>query len=182
VRLDRARRVSWVRVEYDDAFSSLRRTPQTLRSYFEGLSGAWLEGDEGLGTWTPFETLAHIVHIEPTWMKRLQHIAQHGDAEPFPLVDRSGHLDVLGHLDVGELLDRFSEVRADGLERLAELDYRPEKPGLHGELGTVLMGQLLAAWVTHDLNHLGQIVKTMAKQYRTAIGPWRTFLAIVDAE
>jgi len=37
------------------------------------------------------------------------------------------------------------------------------------------------AWTTHDLNHLGQIVKTMAKQYREAIGPWRRFLAIVDA-
>ena len=31
------------------------------------------------------------------------------------------------------------------------------------------------------INHTGQIVKAMAKQYRSAIGPWREFLAIVDA-
>ncbi len=169
-------------IEYDDAVSSLRRTPQALRSYFDGLSAPWLEGDEGPGTWTPFEALVHMVHIEPSWMERLDHIAAHGDSEPFPLVDRGGHMAALGHLSVDELIDRFGDTRADGLRRLADLDYDPDAPGVHGELGAVQMGQLLAAWATHDLNHFGQIVKTMAKQYREAIGPWRTFLAIVDAE
>lgn len=169
-------------ISYDDAVSSLRRTPQTLRSYFEGLSPAWLEGDEGPGTWTPVETLAHIVFVEPAWIERLRHVADHGDSDPFPLVDRGGHMEALGRLGVDALLDRFTEQRANGLSQLAELDYEPSKPGLHGELGPVRMGQLLAAWATHDLNHLGQIVKTMAKQYREEVGPWRTFLAIVDAE
>lgn len=41
--------------------------------------------------------------------------------------------------------------------------------------------QLLATWVVHDLNHLGQIVKAMAKQYTDAVGPWRAFLPIIDA-
>ena len=35
--------------------------------------------------------------------------------------------------------------------------------------------------VVHDLNHLNQIVKTMAKQYTDAVGPWREFLPISDA-
>jgi hypothetical protein len=52
---------------------------------------------------------------------------------------------------------------------------------VHPSFGEVSLDQLLAAWVVHDLNHTGQIVKTMAKQYRVAIGPWREFLAIVDA-
>ena len=43
------------------------------------------------------------------------------------------------------------------------------------------LGQLLATWTVHDLNHVGQVVKTMAKQYTDAIGPWREFLPIVDA-
>lgn len=169
-------------IEYADAVASLQRTPQALRSFFEGLSPPWLEGDEGPGTWTPPETLAHMVHVEPTWMERLDHIAVHADSEPFPLVDRRGHMDALGRLGIAELLDRFGEIRSDGLVRLADLDFDPDRPGVHGELGAVQMGQLLAAWVTHDLNHFGQIVKTMAKQYRESIGPWRNFLAIVDAE
>ena len=171
-----------MKLERDDAVASLRRTPQVLRSYFDGLTPAWLEGDEGPGTWTPVEALAHMVHVEPTWMERLDFIAQHGDSEPFPLVDRGGHMEAFGGIDVDQLLARFGDLRADGLARLAALDFDADKPGLHGELGPVRMGQLLAAWATHDLNHLGQIVKTMAKQYREEIGPWRTFLAIVDAE
>ena len=171
-----------MKIVYDEAVSSLRRTPQTLRSYFDGLSVAWLEADEGPGTWTPVETLTHMVHIEATWMERLDHIAVHGDSEAFPLVDRNRHMEALGHLTLDELLDRFSELRADGLAGLAQLEFDANRPGLHGELGPVQMGQLLAAWATHDLNHLGQIVKAMAKQYRDAIGPWRSFLAIVDAE
>lgn len=171
-----------MKLEPDDALSSLRRTPQVLRSYFDGLTPAWLEGDEGPATWTPVETLTHMVHVEPTWLERLQFIAQHGDSEPFPLVDRGGHMEAIGHLDLDRLLTRFGDLRADGLARFAELDFDADRPGLHGELGPVRMGQLLAAWVTHDLNHLGQIVKTMAKQYRDEVGPWRTFLPIVDAE
>jgi hypothetical protein len=45
----------------------------------------------------------------------------------------------------------------------------------------VTISQLLATWVVHDLNHVGQIVKTMAKQYADAVGPWREFLPIIDA-
>ncbi len=171
-----------MKVDIDDAVASLRRTPQVMRSYFDGLTPAWLEGDEGPGTWTPVETLTHMVHVEPTWLERLDVIAQHGNSKPFPLVDRGGHMQALGHLDLEQLLTRFGDLRADGLARLAELDFDADRPGLHGEFGPVRMGQLLAAWATHDLNHLGQIVKTMAKQYREAVGPWRTFLAIVDAE
>jgi hypothetical protein len=53
--------------------------------------------------------------------------------------------------------------------------------GIHPSFGEVTISQLLATWVVHDLNHLGQIVKTMAKQYTLAIGPWREFLPIVDS-
>jgi len=56
-----------------------------------------------------------------------------------------------------------------------------ERIGIHPTFGDVTLSQLLAAWVVHDLNHLDQIVKTMAKQYKDAIGPWREFLPVVDA-
>ena len=56
-----------------------------------------------------------------------------------------------------------------------------ERRGVHPTFGEVTLRQLLATWVVHDLNHLGQIVKTMAKQYTTAVGAWRQLLPIVDA-
>ncbi len=52
--------------------------------------------------------------------------------------------------------------------------------GEHPVLGTVTLGNLLATWVVHDLNHTDQIAKTLAKRYREAVGPWRQNLAILD--
>jgi hypothetical protein len=40
--------------------------------------------------------------------------------------------------------------------------------------------QLLATWVAHDLGHIAQTTRVMAKQYRDAVGPWRAYLPILD--
>jgi hypothetical protein len=52
--------------------------------------------------------------------------------------------------------------------------------GEHPELGTVTLRQLLATWVAHDLGHLAQTSRVMAKRYRDAVGPWRQYLPILD--
>lgn len=155
--------------------------PTVLAAYFDTLHEAWLDGNEGPGTWSSRETLTHMVHVEPSWMGRLEFIAAHGSKQPFPLVDRSDHMEAIGHRSADWLVAEFSQRRLASLSRLDVLEFEPESPGLHAELGPVTMGQLLAAWTTHDLNHLSQIVKAMAKQYRLTVGPWRRFLAVVDA-
>lgn len=43
-------------------------------------------------------------------------------------------------------------------------------------LGTVTLRQLLATWVVHDLRHVRQIARVMAKQYAAGVGPWRAAL------
>jgi len=44
----------------------------------------------------------------------------------------------------------------------------------------VTLGQLLSTWVVHDLNHIGQIVRVMAKQYGGGVSPWRAYLGILN--
>jgi uncharacterized damage-inducible protein DinB len=169
-------------IDYDVAVAALRRTPAAVRGLLDGVGTEWLEADEGPDTWTVDGTLAHIVHIEPLWMDRLRHVSEHADSSPFPLVDRTDHLATVGDRSAAQLIDEFESLRVESLRELGDLDFDPVRPGIHAELGPVRMGQLLAAWVTHDHNHIGQMVKAMAKQYRDAIGPWRRFLPIVDAE
>jgi hypothetical protein len=53
------------------------------------------------------------------------------------------------------------------------------KTGQHPEFGEVMLGQLLATWVVHDLDHVGQIARTMAKVYAGAVGPWSAYLSIL---
>ncbi|HSR41999.1 MAG TPA: hypothetical protein VLL48_07505, partial [Longimicrobiales bacterium] len=57
---------------------------------------------------------------------------------------------------------------------------RLDDPGLHPELGPVTLRQLLSTWVAHDLTHIAQIARVMAKQYRHEVGPWRRYLPLLD--
>lgn len=53
------------------------------------------------------------------------------------------------------------------------------KTGIHPQFGQVTLSQLLATWMAHDLDHIYQIVRVMAKQYKEDAGPWVEFLRIL---
>jgi uncharacterized damage-inducible protein DinB len=162
----------------------LRATPEALRAMLSNLSEGWLEGNEGPGTWSPSQVLGHLTHIEESdWIDRTRIILEHGTTRTFDPVDREAGFIRFKGWTVQELLDRFASVRRSNLEALDELVGVEDldRRGVHPTFGEVTLDQLLATWVGHDLNHTGQIVKAMAKQYTDAVGPWRAFLPIVDA-
>jgi DinB family protein len=162
----------------------LRRTPGALRAMLSGLSEEWISGNEGPGTWSPWQVVGHLTHIEEVdWIDRTTIILEHGMDRPFEPVDREAGFTRFKGWPLGDLLDRFATVRVGNLETLDALVGAEDLPrqGVHPTFGVVTLGQLLATWVAHDLNHTGQIVKAMAKQYTDAVGPWRAFLPIIDA-
>jgi len=117
-------------------------------------------------------------------MPRVQHILQYGDAVPFPPFDREAMLVASKGVSLAALLDTFGRLRAESLDRLVALgltDADLARRGRHPEFGVVTMGQLLATWVAHDLGHVRQIVRVMARQYSDAVGPWRACLSILGA-
>ena len=161
----------------------LRATPGALRAMLSGLSDGWTNGDEGPGTWSTWQVLGHLTHVEETdWMDRTKIILEHGTSREFDPVDREAGFVRFAGWTVEQLLDRFEAAREGNLEELGLLvsDGDLARRGVHPTFGEVTLDQLLATWVVHDLNHTGQMVKAMAKQYRDAIGPWREYLAIVD--
>ncbi len=168
----------------DQAGDVLRRTPDTLRAMLSGLPEAWIGGAESAGAWSPYQVVGHLTHVEEVdWIDRTRVILEHGTDRVFEPVDREAGFTRFGGWTLGALLGRFAELRTSNLRALDGLvgDDDLERRGVHPTFGEVTLGQLLATWVVHDLNHLGQVVKTMAKQYTEAVGPWREFLPIVDA-
>jgi hypothetical protein len=162
----------------------LSRTPDVLHAMLSGLPEDWAAGNEGASTWSPYQVVGHLTHIEECdWIDRTRVILEHGTDRVFEPVDREAGFARFSGWKLADLLDRFASLRTsnlhtlDGLVEVGDLGRR----GLHPDFGEVTVSQLLAAWVVHDLNHLGQIVKTMAKQYSAAVGPWREFLPIIDA-
>jgi hypothetical protein len=166
-----------------EVVSALERTPRALRGLLAGLDEAWLRCDEGPDTFSPLDVLGHLIHGEDTdWMPRLRLILEHGPARPFEPFDRFASRSRFGGASVGELLDLFESKRAENLAALRALALRPEQlalAGTHPALGAVTLGQLLATWVVHDLGHIRQVVRVMARRYGGEVGPWREYLSIL---
>ena len=162
----------------------LERTPVTLREMLVGLPAQWIDADEGPETWSPYVIVGHLVHGERTdWIPRARIILAQGANRRFEPFDRLAQFRESQGKSLAQLLDEFSDRRRENLQtlrrwRLTEQQLALE--GEHPELGAVTLRQLLATWVAHDLGHIAQIARAMAKQYRDAIGPWRAYLTIMD--
>jgi hypothetical protein len=170
--------------QLDQAKEVLRRTPPTLNALLSDLPDEWVLSNEGPETWSPYDVLGHLIHGEETdWIPRARIILEDGEARPFDRFDRFAMFEKSKGKSLRELLATFEQLRGESLRQLDELNLTPEllaKRGTHPVLGVVTLSQLLSAWVVHDLGHIRQIVRTMAKQYRDAIGPWTEFLTIVE--
>ncbi len=176
-----ARAVQDMTFGFDEALPVLGRTPGALHTLLHDLPAAWTNATEGPNTWSPFDVVGHLIHAERTdWVPRVEHILQHGDAVPFPAFDREAMFTASRGLSLAELLDTFDRLRTQSLARLTELrltDADLARRGLHPQFGVVTMDQHLATWVAHDLGHISQVVRVMARQYTDAVGPWRAYLS-----
>ncbi|MEP7272534.1 MAG: DinB family protein [Acidobacteriota bacterium] len=165
------------------AITVLRRTPKVVRTLLKDIPSEWILSNEGGTTWSPFDVLGHLIHGERTdWMPRVRMILAKGESHAFDSFDRYAQFEVSKGKTLDELFDTFEELRGESIAVLEELGLGLEdlsKTGLHPQLGTVTLAELLATWVVHDLDHIVQIARTMAGQYRTAVGPWREFLSVL---
>ena len=172
------------RFDLANAIDVLERTPAAFRALLAGLPDAWTTPNEGPDTFSAFDNLGHLVHGERTdWIPRAQIILEHGRARPFDPYDRFAQMHESRGKSVPDLLDELARLRAQNLEVLRGWQLTERELALEGEhpaLGRVTLAQLLAAWVVHDLGHLAQTSRVMAKQYRDEVGPWREYLPIVD--
>ena len=163
----------------------LLRTPSVLDQLLRNLPAEWVEATEGPDTWSPYDVIGHLIHGELTdWVPRVEHLLTHGEAVAFPPFDRFAQFEASKGKSLSELLDRFGEVRAQSLRRLGSLELTDSdlnRTGRHPEFGRVTLGQHLATWVAHDLDHIMQIVRVMAKRYGEAVGPWRQYLRIIGS-
>ncbi|BDU68398.1 hypothetical protein GETHOR_04990 [Geothrix oryzae] len=166
----------------DDIVAILARTPASLSALLEGLPQALVTATEGYNTWSPYDVMGHLINGERVnWLPRARHILA-GETRPFDPFDRTAQFTQSQGKQLSELLKTFELLRRDNLAALAgmnltEADFN--RVGQHPELGEVTLGQLLATWAVHDLDHLGQIARTLAKAHTRAVGPWGQYLSIL---
>lgn len=169
--------------ELRPATELLARTPGTLRALLHNISPELARGTEGPDTFSPFDNIGHLIDGEETdWMPRARIILAQGTSRRFEPYDRFRHRARNAKRTLDSLLDEFARLRAENLRVLESwqlTDAQLDLPGEHPSLGAVTLRQLLAAWVVHDLGHIAQIARVLAKQYRAAVGPWVPFLPVL---
>ncbi len=170
--------------ELTEGIAVLERTPAVFRALLSGLPEAWTRCNEGPETFSPFDNLGHVIHGERTdWIPRARIIMAQGDDRRFEPYDRFAQTRESAGKTLANLLDEFSALRAANVITLRSWNLSDQQFQLEGEhpaLGRVTLRQLLATWVAHDLGHIAQTTRVMAKRYREEVGPWRAYLPIVD--
>jgi hypothetical protein len=169
--------------ELGHAINILNRTPTVLRDLLQDLPPAWIENNEGENTWSPFDVVGHLIYGEQVnWIPRAKMILEFGMQKPFTPFDRFAQFEASKGKTMPELLEQFELLRAQNILILKEMRLNAqdlEKLGHHPEFGSITLSQLLATWVAHDLDHIVQISRVMAKNYRDAVGPWRAYLSVL---
>jgi hypothetical protein len=172
-----------VNFKLEEAAAVLERTPATLRALLGGLPDAWTTCNEGPDTFSPFDNVGHLLHGERAdWIARAKIILAQGANRRFEPYDRFAQVRESAGKTLAQLLDQFAALRAENVATLRGWNLTEQQlalQGEHPEFGAVTLRQLLSTWVAHDLGHIAQTSRVMAKRYRDDIGPWRAYLPIV---
>jgi hypothetical protein len=179
---DRTRRP----VDLSEAVAILTRTPATLDALLRGLPEGWIQAHEGGESWSAFDVVGHLIHGDQAdWLPRMRIILEHGEGRPFEKFDRFAQFEGSKGRTLDSLLDEFAALRRRSLTDLAALGLTAgdlSRTGTHPALGTVTLGQLLATWVAHDLDHVVQVARVLGRQYSEEVGPWRAYLRIISGQ
>lgn len=173
-----------MKFDLNQAISVLERTPGVFKQLLDNISQEWTHKNEGKDTWSPYDVVGHLVHGEKTdWMPRLEIVLNDSENNTFEPYDRFAQFEMSKGKSLGDLLDEFEILRKKNLRTLKSKFLSSNdltKQGIHPGLGPVTLNQMLSAWVVHDLGHIAQVSRVMAKQYKEEIGPWTQYLTIVN--
>lgn len=166
-----------------DALAILRQTPGTLIHLLENLPENWTMVNEGDETWSAYDVMGHLIHGEQTdWLERMEIILRENGDKKFKHFDRFAQFRESKGKTMRDLLREFKQLREHNLEKVQAFDLSEEqfsKVGIHPVFGEVTLKQLMSTWAVHDLNHIAQITRVLASQYREEVGPWVEYLRIL---
>jgi hypothetical protein len=160
---------------------SLEQAPRVVEGLMAGAPRDVLDWRETAGAWTPWEVLAHLADGEITdWMPRVECIVA-GEGR-FPPYDRDGGVARYRGWTAEALVGEFGQRRRANLEALDRLNLgvsHLKLTGVHPEFGRVTLAQLLATWATHDMAHVAQLSRILARGFGRHVGPWAKYFSLL---
>ena len=173
-----------MRYSVEKSIEILETTPAVLKALLSGIHEDWVMNNEGPETFSPYDVIGHLIYGEKTdWVPRAKIILEFGLSKPFMPWDRFAQYEESEGKTLQQLLDEFEIVRRENMiwfKSLSLTEADLDKKGMHPQLQEVTLRNLLATWVVHDLTHIAQITRVMAKQYKEDMGPWPEFFRILN--
>jgi len=173
-----------MKFDLNKSIEILSRTPYVLETLLSGISDEWLMNNEGENTWSPFDIVGHLIHGEKTdWIIRMEIILSDARDKRFVPFDRTAQFKESEGKNITQLLEEFKTIRKQNIEIVESRKINSNdltKKGIHPAFGEVTLKELLSAWTAHDLSHIAQIARVMAKQYANEVGPWKEYLPILE--
>lgn len=173
-----------MKYSFEKSLEILERTPFVFEQLLRGVHDDWINTNEGPGTFSPFDVLGHLIHGERTdWPTRIQCILEHGESKTFEPYDRFAMYKESKGKNIDQLLDEFKIIRRQNLSWFRSLGLKDAdlgRKGSHPNLGIVTLEQILSTWPIHDLTHIAQVSRVMAKQYKENMGPWLQYFRLLD--
>jgi len=162
----------------------LEKTPTVLEYLLRDSSPEWHAENEGGESFSPYDVMGHLIHGEKTdWVARMKIILSDSNEKTFAPYDRFAMFHESEGKSINDLLTEFKIERNKNISYLISLrltENELNKTGIHPKFGEVTLRELLATWTVHDLSHLAQIARVMAKQYKSEVGHWEEYLPILN--
>lgn len=173
-----------MKFELRKSIEIIKRTPHVLNTLLQGISDDWIYNNEGENTWCVFDVVGHLIICEKTdFIPRTKLIISDSDNKMIVPIDKNAQIEYSKGKVITDLLEEFEQLRNENIQILFDLQLTENdlnKTGLHPKIGMLTLAELLATWVVHDLNHLSQISRVMAKQYKNEVGPFIEYLSILN--
>lgn len=164
--------------EMQPAIALLEKTPRLLETLLGDLPGELLHWKPAPDRWSISEVLAHLVALEQVYAERaLRMVAE--DSPAITKYDQAGAAarGEYSRGSAGENLALFTRTRRSSLALLVGLPASAgSRTGIHSELHTITLAQMLNEWASHDLGHLRQIAELYrARAFHPHSGPFMKY-------
>ncbi|MFY9309165.1 MAG: DinB family protein [Bacteroidia bacterium] len=161
----------------------LEKTPEVISILLYDLSNDWTMSNEGGNTWTAKEVVAHLIDCEKTnWIPRVRIVLSDKRDKTFIGINMTAHFEISKNNSLHDMLNQFKHLRKNGIEELKAYNLQEkdfEKTANHPAIGEVNLQQLISTWTSHDLTHIAQIARVIAKQNKPLVGRFIEYLNIL---
>jgi hypothetical protein len=125
--------------------------------------------------WSVLEVVNHLLDEEREDFRLRLDLLLHDPTREWPPIDPQGWVTQRGYndCDPAESLAAFLAERRSSLQWLADLRAPDWSTSRIHEAGEIRAGDLLSAWLRHDLLHIRQLINLHAEHERARAQPFR---------